>query len=66
MLGGLHLASGGIFSVSPRYWEGYLLASTQILPLRWSLDLFGMGDLVSKDERGSTALSSYIYVFGFF
>ena len=34
---------GNILSVSPRYWEGYLLQSTQVLPLRWSLDLFGMG-----------------------
>ena len=33
----------GIFSISPRYWEGYLLLSTQKMPLRWALDLFGMG-----------------------
>ena len=33
----------GILSISPRYWEGYLLQSAEEIPLRWSLDLFGMG-----------------------
>lgn len=34
---------GGILSISPRYWEGYLLLASQKMPLRWALDLFGMG-----------------------
>ena len=33
----------GILSISPRYWEGFLLNSTQDMSLQWSLDLFGMG-----------------------
>lgn len=36
-------SQGGIFSISPRYWEGFLLQTTERMPLRWSLDLFGMG-----------------------